>query len=214
MYRCECKYYTPFTHVICLFLFDQQMWNGSRSDTCPSSQHHSHDQHSFQAAPRLPAPSTASTTTSASPSTSTTASRHIAPLRCRRFQVICRCKFESVLWWWCLPGLSWYKSALAVMALICHLPLSRRGHWGTSDDFITSFLHFTLFSTALWLSPRLFFCLLCLLRSFTVLARWFWPDLMNGRHVRITSVCISLQWLGGLHVVQLPAGSLHGLPLW
>ena len=26
------------------------------------------------------------------------------------------------------------------------------------------------------------------------LARWFWQDLMNGRHVHTTSVCISLQW--------------------
>ena len=61
----------------------------------------------------------------------------------------------------------------------------------------------------------------CLLISFSVcfvffplslcLARWFWPDLMNGRHDHTTAVCVSLRWLGGLRVVRLPAGSWHGL---
>ena len=46
------------------------------------------------------------------------------------------------------------------------------------------------------------------------LARWFWPDLMNGRHDDATAVCISLQWSGGLRVVRLPAGSWQGLPRW
>ena len=43
------------------------------------------------------------------------------------------------------------------------------------------------------------------------LARWFWPDLMNGRHVHTTAVCVSLRWSGGLRVVRLPAGSWHRL---
>ena len=30
-----------------------------------------------------------------------------------------------------------------------HLPLNRGGLWGTTDDFTTSSLHFSLFSTAL-----------------------------------------------------------------
>ena len=46
------------------------------------------------------------------------------------------------------------------------------------------------------------------------LARWFWPDLMNGRHDHTTAVCVCLQWSGGLRVVRLPAGSWHGLPRW
>ena len=46
------------------------------------------------------------------------------------------------------------------------------------------------------------------------LARWFWPDLMNGKHDHTTAVCDSLRWSGGLLVVQLPAGSWHGLPRW
>ena len=46
------------------------------------------------------------------------------------------------------------------------------------------------------------------------LARWFWPDLMNGRHVHTTAVYISLQWSGSLRVVWLPAGSWHRLSCW
>ena len=54
------------------------------------------------------------------------------------------------------------------------------GRWGTSDDFTTSFLHFSLFSTALWdlancrpghslmLSSHLFLCPPCLLPPLTV----------------------------------------------
>ena len=61
-----------------------------------------------------------------------------------------------------------------------HLPLNREGRWGTADDFTTSSLHFSLFSTALWdlansrpvhslmLSSHLFLCLPCLLPPFTV----------------------------------------------
>ena len=109
-----------------------------------------------------------------------------------------------------------------------HLSLNRKGRWGTIDDFTTSFLHFSLFSTALLdlansrpvhsllLSSHLFFCLLCLLPPppppSLCLARWFWPDLMNRRHVHTTAVCVSLQWSGGLHVVLLPAGFWQGLP--
>ena len=61
-----------------------------------------------------------------------------------------------------------------------HPSLNCPDHWGTTDDFTTSFLHFSLFSTALWdsansrpvhslmLSSHLFFCLPCLLPPFTV----------------------------------------------
>ena len=45
------------------------------------------------------------------------------------------------------------------------------------------------------------------------IARWFWQDLMNGRHDHTTAVCVSLRSSGDLHVVQLPAGSWHRLPL-
>ena len=61
-----------------------------------------------------------------------------------------------------------------------HLSLNRESRWGTTDHFTSSFLHFSLFSTALWdfansrpvqslmLSPHLFLCLPCLLPPFTV----------------------------------------------
>ena len=63
-----------------------------------------------------------------------------------------------------------------------HLSLNREGRCGTTDDFATSFLHFPLFSTALWnmansrpvhslvLSSHLFLILPCLL-PFTVPCR-------------------------------------------
>ena len=59
-------------------------------------------------------------------------------------------------------------------------PLNHEGRWGITDGFTTSFLHFSLFSTALWdlpnsrpvhslkLSSHLFLCLPDLLFSFTV----------------------------------------------
>ena len=61
-----------------------------------------------------------------------------------------------------------------------HLSLNREGRWGTTDDIATSFLHFFLFSAALWefansrpvhsliLSSHLFLSLPCLLPPFTV----------------------------------------------
>ena len=61
-----------------------------------------------------------------------------------------------------------------------HLSLNREGRWGTTYDFATSFLHFPLFSTALWdlsnsrpvhslmSSSHLFLCPPCLLPPFTV----------------------------------------------
>ena len=55
--------------------------------------------------------------------------------------------------------------------------------------------------------PPLFFFLVCnvFFPLSLCLARWFWPDLTNGRHVHTTSVCVILRWSGGLRVVRLPA---------
>ena len=97
-----------------------------------------------------------------------------------------------------------------------HLSLDHERRWGTKNDFVTSFLHFSLFSTWWTPGPSIPWC--CLPTSSSVclaffplspcLARWFWPALMNGRHDHTTTVCISLRWSGGLRVVQLPAGQL------
>ena len=46
------------------------------------------------------------------------------------------------------------------------------------------------------------------------LARWFRPDLMNGKHDHTTAVCSCLWSSGSLRVVQMPAGSWHRLPHW
>ena len=72
------------------------------------------------------------------------------------------------------------SSVFFTVEIFRHLPLNRKVRWGTLDDFTTSFLHFSLFSTALWnfansspihslmLSSHLFLCLPCLLPPFTV----------------------------------------------
>ena len=102
-----------------------------------------------------------------------------------------------------------YWSIQRYIIIIYHrLSLNREGRWGKTDDFATSFLHFYLFSTALldlansrrvhslMLSSHLFLCLPRLLSRFGL-------DLMNGRHVHTTAVCVSLRWSGDLHVVRL-----------
>ena len=75
--------------------------------------------------------------------------------------------------WLCVCSLFLYHLHL-------NLSLNREGHLYTTDDFTTSFLHFLLFSTALWdlansrpvyslmLSSHLFFYLPCLLSPVTV----------------------------------------------
>ena len=72
------------------------------------------------------------------------------------------------------------ERGIACISASHHLSLKHEGHWGTTDDFSTSFLHFSLFSTALLvlansrpvhflvLSSHLFLCLPCLLPAFTV----------------------------------------------
>ena len=51
-------------------------------------------------------------------------------------------------------------ATLACPVLCCwfhhhhHQSINREGRWGTTDDFATSFLHFSLFSTALWDLPN------------------------------------------------------------
>ena len=85
-----------------------------------------------------------------------------------------------------------------------HQSLNREGCRGTIDDFATSFLHFSLFSTALWdlpnsrpihslmLSSYLFPCLPCLLPPFIVPCKGGgWSDLMNGKQDHTAAVCVS-----------------------
>ena len=92
----------------------------------------------------------------------------------------------------------------------------------TPQPFSSIFLCSPL-PAGMWQTPGL--CIpWCLPTSFSIclvffplslcLARWFWPDLVNRRHVHTTSVCVSSWWTGGLCVVWLHAGSWHRLPCW
>ena len=104
--------------------------------------------------------------------------------------------------------------------------LNREGRSGTTDDFTTSFLHFLCSPSpsGTWRTPGLSIPCCCPLTSSSVcfvcfslslcFVRWFRRDLMNGKHVRTNSVCLSLRWSGGLCVARLLAGSWHGLPRW
>ena len=123
--------------------------------------------------------------------------------------------------------------------LSSHLSPNREGRWGTTHDFTISFLHFSLFSTALWdlansrsvhslrlsshhsrpvhslmLSSNLFLCLPCLVPPFTTPCKMVLARPVERRHDHTTAVCVSLRLSGGLRVVRLPAGSWHGLPRW
>ena len=87
------------------------------------------------------------------------------------------------------------------------LNLNREGRWGTTAPLPNGTCRTRVLSIPWFCRPTsssvclvFFFLSLCL-------ARWFWPDLMNGRHDHTTAVCVSLRSSGGLHVVQSPAGS-------
>ena len=107
-----------------------------------------------------------------------------------------------------------------------HQSLNRKGRWGTTDDLEPVFSIFPCsplpsgtcrtpgLSITLCCLPTFSFVYLVFFPLSLCLARWFWPDLMNGKHDHTNAVCVSLRSSGALHVVQLPAGSWHGLPHW
>ena len=107
-----------------------------------------------------------------------------------------------------------------------HLSLNHEGCWDATDDFTPSFLHFSVFSTALWdlansgpvhslmLSSHLFHCPPCLLPPFTVPCKMVLARSDEWKTYPYHCICVSLRWSGGLRVVHLPAGSWHGLLLW
>ena len=119
-----------------------------------------------------------------------------------------------------VPG---FYSRAASSSSSHHLSLYHEGRWGTKDDFATSFLHFSLFSTAFWklpnsrpvhslMSSHLFLCVPCLLPPFTVPCRMVLARSDERDHT--IAVCVSLRWSGSLRVVRLPAGSWHRLSCW
>ena len=120
-----------------------------------------------------------------------------------------------------------YGSCLAVHHHHHHQSLNREGRWGTTDDFATQFspffpvLHCPLGLAELQacplpsvVFPPLPLSALSSSPLSLCLARWIWPDLINGKHGHNTAVCVSLRLSGYLRVVQLPARSCYGLPRW
>ena len=122
-----------------------------------------------------------------------------------------------------------------------HQSLNREGCWGTKDDFATSFLHISLFSTALWdlvnsrpvhslmLSSHLFLYLPCLLPPFTVPCKMVLvrPDIENRRkkkggwggnwlwsHLWCPSVPRPSQWWSHLWCPSVPRPSQLWSHLW
>ena len=89
-----------------------------------------------------PPPHTTTATTSRSAYTSTacfypdsiTAAAELLPLLEHRLLLLLREQYP-------------FRNTLTSLS---HLSLNREGRWGTTDDLATSFLHFSLFSTALW----------------------------------------------------------------
>ena len=114
------------------------------------------------------------------------------------------------------------------LSLIFHFiyPLTARavGAQQVISQPVSSIFPCSLLPSGTWRTPDLSIPWCCLPTSSSVclvffplslcLARWFWPDLMNGRHEHTTAVCVSLRWSGGLRVVRLPDGSWHGLLRW
>ena len=104
-------------------------------------------------------------------------------------------RWSSLLW-----GCCFHNIPVNVVHHHHHQSLNREGRWGTTDDFATSFLHFSLFSTALWdlpnsrpvhslmLSSHLFLCMPCLLAPFTAMQDCFSQTWWTG------DMTISLQF--------------------
>ena len=132
--------------------------------------------------------------------------------------------------YWCIPNkVSNGAHSLVMGDISSHrLSLNNKGCWGTTDDCVTSFLHFSLLSTALWdlansrpvhslmLSSHLFLCLLCLLPPFTmpckmVLARPDeWETCPYHCSLRLFTV---VRWSGGQYV-QLALSSKEEHKPW
>ena len=108
------------------------------------------------------------------------------------------------------------------------LSLKHGGRWGITYVYTTSFL---LFFSVLYcplglgelqacpfpdvvLTPPFLSALSSPPPPSLFLARRFWPDLMNRRHVHSTSVCVSLRCSRGLRVIRLLAESWQRFPRW
>ena len=118
-----------------------------------------------------------------------------------------------------LSSLSHYGLSSQLISSIPEPPARVVGHHKCFHNQIPPFFPCSPLPSGTWRTPGLyipassFVCLVFFPLSL-YLSRWFWPDLMNGRHIHTTAVCVSLQWSGDFRVVRLPAKSWHGLPRW
>ena len=122
-----------------------------------------------------------------------------------------------------LESIAGLKPSLGFLHL--HLHLSHNRVVGapqmTSQPVSSIFVCSSLLSGT-WRTQGLSVPWCCLPTSFSVClvffplslfhARWYWPGLMNERHVHTIPFCVSLRWPGGLRVVRLRTGSWHRLP--
>ena len=100
---------------------------------------------------------------------------------------------------------------------LSHLSLNREGRWITTDDFAASFLHFSLFSTALWdlaNSRPVHSLMLSFYLFLSALSSSSFHCALQDGFGHTTAVCVSLRCPVGLRVIRLPVGSWHGLPRW
>ena len=105
-------------------------------------------------------------------------------------------------------------TSLKIQALLhfLHLYLNGRGYsqgaLQMASQPVSSIFLCSPLPSGTWWTPYLSIPWCCLPTSFSVcivffsiwlcLARWFCPDLMNGRHVHTTSIWVFLRWSGGL----------------
>ena len=105
-----------------------------------------------------------------------------------------------------LPPQKKKKKKISALTFTCPLIMRVVGApQMTSQPVSSSFLYSSL-PSGTWPTPGLFTHWCCLsplplsaLSSspfLPCLARWFWPDLMNGLHVHTTPVCIYVPWSG------------------
>ena len=108
-------------------------------------------------------------------------------------------KFEQILLSLCK---SWWNLSLPTYSLIAKVVgAPQMTSQPVSSIFLCSPLPSGL-SIPWCCLPTSFSVSLVFFPPFLYPTRWFWSDLMNGRHVHTTSVCVSLRWSGDLCVVQ------------
>ena len=121
-------------------------------------------------------------------------------------------------------ALSWNVGGFIIIIIVYPLSARAVGTPQMISQPVSSIFLSSPLPSGTWRTPGLSIPWCCLPISSSVslvffplslcLARWFGPELMNGKHDHTTAVCVFLRSSGDLRVVRLPAGSWRGLPLW